>query len=410
MNDFEWWEKFFADQMEKAWASFREKLAEDFLNCFDELSEIEFVEDEDVMLAFDDHDLVIVAPNGWDVRCSFYRPEEDIYLVEVRQQNAQLQREISGQNELVEFNSTSAREAANLVAELFRNDWGVVHPSFLKLSRNPEIAGSQNIPDNHCAGEPTEGFAQSEGQLRHWVSTALIDWNPSILTGTKSGNFRIDTKEGLAVGIYVHTPEIVEICVNVADDLDEEIAKAALLEILSVQSPFKYFLTEQGIIMSSFVNCVPFTKDLFLRMLEYHIKCTELMSEQVQEAILEARKSVARESKKRDALISELATKNALVEDLQNEKQEADIKIEVLRKQRDWAKQRLSEQIEELRAQLDAKRDKYLSDVEAMQAEKKALKSIISELEFEIQEMREAEFKWIEGSLDPSEVSHHDVA
>lgn len=162
--------------------------------------------------------------------------------------------------------------------------------------------------------------------------------------------------------------------------------------------------------MSSFVNCVPFTKDLFLRMLEYHIKCTELMSEQVQEAILEARKSVARESEKRDALISDLATKNALVEDLQNEKQEADIKIEVLRKQRDWAKQRLSEQIEELRAQLDAKRDKYLSDVEAMQAEKKALKSIISELEFEIQEMREAEFKWIEGSLDPSEVSHHDVA
>lgn len=458
MSDFEWSEMFFADKMEKAWVSFREKLAEDFQNCFDELHEVQFVEDEDSMLAFNEHELAIATPDGWEIHCSFYRPEEDIFLVSVRQFDSERQRELSGQNELVQFNSTNAVEAAKRVSELFRNDRGVVHPSFLKLSRNPEIAGSQNIPDNQGAGEPTEGFAQTEDQLRQWVSTALIDWNPSILTGTESGNFRIDTKEGIAVGIYTHTPEIVEICVNVADDLDEEIAKAALLEILATQSPFKYFVTEKGIIMSSYMHCVPFTKDVFLKMLEYHIRCTELMTGLIQEAIHEAKKSVAQAAelataetanldahKKRiEELENELfwdqtrievltkqrdwAMESTLVEDLQKQKQEAESKNEDLQQQLDLARQRIEEQaekiaeleemaigrgsrvdkivdqvrqqaelIDELRAQLDAQRDKHSSDRARMEAEKKAMRLQINELEGEIQEMREAEYKWGRG-------------
>ena len=62
----------------------------------------------------------------------------------------------------------------------------------------------------------------------------------------------------------------------------------------------------------------------------------------------------------------------------------------------DQVRQR-AELIDELRAQLDAQLDKHSSDRARMEAEKKAMRLQINELEGEIQEMREAEYKWGRG-------------
>lgn len=341
MNHFSWSEKFFDDHIDEAWKRFQANLSEDFSEGLDELHDIDFDDYEEMNCI---NDLSITLPDGRKLSSSVCKPEDDVYLVWVLESRPGQAPGSEDETPVVNITFSHQDEAAGFITNLLRNDWGVIHPSFLELSRNPEISSSESIPDNPGIGEPTEGFADSEEVLRHWVTAALIDWDPSVLKATKSGNFRIDLEDGTSVGIMVRSPEIIEICAKVADDLEPGIAKEALLEILSVQSPFKYFLADDGIIMASYVNCVPFNKKVFLKMLGYHIQCIEKLSGSILQAIIKATKTASRIADEAEATSSNLKSLMERAGTLKNELAEARNRIDVLTHQRNWAKENLDKQ------------------------------------------------------------------
>lgn len=336
MNDFAWSEKFYTEQVEAAWLKFKMNLADDMIKGLDELGEVSEIE-----FSGWSNSLFLTAPNGRTLGCwvgqGFGNPKK----VAVKQTtDANPKTEVTFPD-FEEAKFTNPDEAANFVTEILRQQWQVPHPSFLKLSRNPEISGQESIPDNPLHPSPASGIAASKLELAGWVHSLLSETIPVDIEQTETGSLLFKGPSGLRAGVVFRSRHILEIWVAIADRLDPKIAQFTVLELLKRNLPYKIYSRGGSVFATVHQHCVPYDRAMFLKIFAKAMEDTKSISKDATKDVEVAKEKIAASDSKTEADLK----KDEEIQSLEEQLEESERGIS----ERDDEIERLNDEIVELK-------------------------------------------------------------
>lgn len=262
MNDYFWTEKAYNESVNSAWLKFKMNLADDMVKGLDEIGDLPAEEYSDWV-----NPLIITAPDGKRLGCWVAQGIGNKKLIAVKQVQKVNEDENTFSPDFEWVKYTNADAAANFATEILRDKWGVLHPAFLKLSRNPEILGHESIPEDLIPKNDRTTSSASATELRDLVEKTLneLPGNPFILE--EEMHFVAVTHEGLLIGISVRSSQIIEFWARIAAGTDEEVVREVVLELINEPCPHKFHPYGRSIMMALHMPCVPFEKKLFVAYL-----------------------------------------------------------------------------------------------------------------------------------------------
>lgn len=293
MKDDSWVQKSYNELVDSAWLKFKMNLADDMVKGLDDISDLPAGETSDWV-----NPLIMTAPNGKRLGCWVAKWNGNKKLIAVMQLKKDDEEEETFSPDFEWVKYTNADEAANFASEILRDKWEVLHPSFLRLSRNPEIIGQDNNLENQISKNDSTNSSASVTKLRDLVGKTLSEMPGNPFTFDEDMHFAALTPEGLLLGISVRSSQIIEFWARLAFDVDEEVVREVVFDLIEEPCPHKFYPYGRSIIMALHMPCVPFEKKLFVRFLASLITEAEKYAEKARDAIERCEPSVivARES------------------------------------------------------------------------------------------------------------------
>ncbi len=282
MNDYSRAAKSFDDQIDSAWQAFRERIIADFNDGFDMVRDVDSDEESDLYT----NDLTIGVPEGRELTAYVVNPAgEDpviwIYQTEVTDED----------KKPIDISSPESTEAANRLIEVLRDSWGVVHPAFLELSRDLEIADHADLI-NTLALE-VDGLDSDKAQLLDLVRETIDELKDHNFEWANDDILKISTPDGHIGAVMARSKTDLEIWTVLADEIDPATARQVTLELLKSSSPYKFLPLDDSVIMSTFVHCLPFNPSAFLKLLMIHLNATDNIFKDAQKFVTAAEQSAA---------------------------------------------------------------------------------------------------------------------
>lgn len=282
MNDYSRTNRSLDDQIESAWLAFRDRLIADFDHGFDILHHVNSDDESDIYT----NDLTIGVADGREMTTYVVNPPGEnpviwMYQTEVTDED----------QEPIDITSDESIEAVNKLIEVLRDSWGVVHPAFLELSRDPEIAGQTAWANTLALG--VDGFEADKDQLRDLVRQTIDELNGHDFEWVTDDVLKISTPDGHLGAVMARSKTNLEIWTIVADGLDAEIARQVTLDLLENTSPYKFLPQEGSVLMSTLVHCMPYDPKAFLQLLAIHLNATDNIFKDAQKYVTKAEQSAA---------------------------------------------------------------------------------------------------------------------